>query len=145
MEFESVRFPLDRSKLAELSRAFHERDPVWHDPAVAVAAGFDGVPTPPTVTVLADHWMADGALSHATRLGLDLQRLLHGEVSWEYQKPLRMGDQLTTSTRAVDRRTREGKRGGTMTLVKLETTFTNQSGELMAVRRDTLVELGAGT
>lgn len=93
-----VRFALDRSKLAELARAFHDEDPVWHDQDAARAAGFDGVPAPPTVGVLADHWREDGALAVATAVGLDLARVLHGEVEWEYLVPLRLGDELTTNT-----------------------------------------------
>jgi acyl dehydratase len=88
--------------------------------------------------------MKDGALSHAKRVGLGLERVVHGEVAWEYLAPIRLNDELTTSTRIADRTTREDRRGETMTLVTLETTFTNQHQDLVAIRRDTLIELGAG-
>jgi acyl dehydratase len=139
----TVRFPLDRSKLAELARAFHDDDPVWHDPEAAAAAGFDDVPVPPTVTVLADHWRPDGALGHALAIGLDLKRVLHGEAAWEHLLPVRLGDELTATTTVAGVTSREGRRGGMMTLVTLETTFVNQRGELAARRRDTLIETGA--
>jgi N-terminal half of MaoC dehydratase len=144
MELESVRFPIDQSKLAELARAFHDPDPVWYDEGAAAAAGFDAAPVPPTVTVLADHWREDGAVSHALRLGLDLQRLLHGEAAWEYFHPIRMGDEILMSVRVLDRTTRNGKRGGTMTFVELEMTYTNQHGTVVARRHDTLIETGTG-
>lgn len=69
-ELSTVEFPLDRSKLAELARALHDDDPVWHDATAAAAAGFDGVPVPPTATVLADHWRPKGALEHAIEVGM---------------------------------------------------------------------------
>ena len=57
--------------------------------------------------------------------------------------PVRAGDQLTATTHITGSTTREGKRGGTMTLIMLETEFTNHCGELAIRRRDTLIETGA--
>jgi hydroxyacyl-ACP dehydratase HTD2-like protein with hotdog domain len=144
-ELETVSFVLDRSKLAELARAFHEDDPAWSDPRAARAQGFETIPAPPTATVLADHWRPGGALAHAEAAGIDVARLLHGEASWEYLRPLRVGDELTAVTVVSDLKTREGKRGGTMTFLTVETRFTDPDGALAAIRRDTLIETGAAS
>jgi acyl dehydratase len=141
-ELGSVRFPVERSKMYELSRALHDDDAVWHDPDAARAAGFDGVPLAPTMTVLADHWRADGALAPALALGADLNRLLHGEASWEFLAPVALGDELHATTRVVDITTREGKRGGTMTLATIATDFATPGGEVAIRRLDTLIETG---
>jgi acyl dehydratase len=141
-ELASVTFPIERGKLAELARAFHDDDPIWYSPAAALAAGFASIPTPPTVTVLADHWRDRGALEAALELGADIERLVHGEASFEYLLPIRPGDELTATTRVGDITTREGKRGGTMTLATLETAYVNHRGELVARRHDTLIETG---
>jgi acyl dehydratase len=138
-----VSFPIERGKLREFARSLHDDDPVWHDPEAATAAGFDGVPTPPTITVLSAHWSDGGLIGHALTLGLDVRRLLHGESSWTYGAPVRAGDELTASTHVADVATREGKRGGTMTLVTVETAFVNQRGERVALLRDTMIETGA--
>jgi len=140
---ETVTFPIERGKLYELARAFHESSRAWYDDGAAAEAGFDGIPVPPTVTALADHWRPGGALGTALALGLDITRLLHGESSWDYLVPVRAGDQLTATTHITGSTTREGKRGGTMTLIMLETEFTNHCGELAIRRRDTLIETGA--
>lgn len=142
-EFGSVSFPIERSKLHELAKAFHETSPVWHDPAAARAAGFDAIPVPPTVTSLLDHWREGGALGPALAVGLEVDRLLHGESSWDYLLPVGPGEELTATTRLADAATREGKRGGVMTMITLETEFTNRHGELAVRRRDTLIETGA--
>lgn len=142
-ELDAVRFPVDRSKLAELARAFGDDDPVWHDREAARAAGFDGVPVPPTMTVIADHWRAGGATAMVDALGADLNRLLHGEAAWEYLRPLRAGDELTATQRVESVTTREGKRGGQMTLVALVTEYTDDTGALVARRKDTIIERGA--
>jgi acyl dehydratase len=135
-----LSFPIDRSKLAELARSLFDDDPAYHDPEAARAAGFDGIPAPPTATVLIDHWDPDGIPGFVRALGLELERVLHGEVAWDYIAPLRAGDELTARRRVADVSRREGKRGGTMTLVAVETEFTNQRGELVVRRLDTIIE-----
>jgi hypothetical protein len=142
-ELGRVRFPIDRSKLAELARAHHDDDPVWYDEGAAADAGFETLPVPPTVTVLGDHWRPGGALAPALAIGADLERLLHGEASWEYLEPIALGDELTAVARVTDVTRREGKRGGTMTLVTIQTDFTNQRGQVAVRRRDTLIETEA--
>jgi acyl dehydratase len=140
---DTVRFPVDRSKLAELARAFGDADPAWWDPQAAADAGFDRLPVPPTATVLVDHWREGGALSAATAIGADLDRLLHGEASWELVRPVRAGEELTARASVTDVTTREGKRGGTMTVVTMETEFVDDAGDVVVRRRDTLIETGA--
>lgn len=140
MRLSEVSFPVDRSKQAELGRSFGDTDPVWHDPEAAAAAGFDGVPTFPTVTVLVDHWREGGVAGLVDAIGLDLARVLHGEAEWSYFVPVRVGDTLTMVSSVADVTERQGKRGGVMTLVKVDTDFTNQRGELAVRRTDTLIE-----
>jgi acyl dehydratase len=138
-----VTFPIDRSKLAELGRAFLDPDPAWYDRGAARAAGFGTPPTPPTVTVLVDHWREGGALALAEAIGADLKRVLHGQASWEYAAPVHVGDELTAMTTVTDVTQRAGKRGGSMTLVTIQTDFTNQDDELVVRRTDVLIETGA--
>ena len=143
-EIGSVRFPIDRSKLAELARAFGDDDAVWHDADAARAAGFADIPMHPTTTVIADHWRKGGATAMVDALGADLARVLHGEASWEFLAPVRVGTELTATQRIVDVTTREGRRGGTMTLVPVVTEYADAAGgELLVRRRDTVIELGA--
>jgi acyl dehydratase len=141
-ELGSVRFPVERSKLYELARALGDDDPVWHDHDAALDAGFPGVPMPPTATVLADHWQPGGALAPALALGADVARLLHGEASWEFLRPVAMGEVLRATTRVVDVTTREGRRGGSMTLATIATEFVGEDGAVAIRRLDTLVETG---
>lgn len=139
-ELGSVTFPVERGKLRELARALQDEDPVWSDAGAAADAGFTAIPLPPTFTVVADHWRSAGALEAALALGADLGRLLHGEAAWELLAPIRVGDELTATTRVGAITSREGRRGGTMTLASLETEYRDGAGGLVARRRDTLIE-----
>lgn len=142
-ELGSVTFPIERGKLRELALALHDEDPVWFEEDAAGAAGFDGIPVPPTATVLAAHWTPGALIGRPLDLGLDIDRLLHGEAAWSELRPIRAGDELTASARVADVSTREGRRGGTMTLLVIETRFVNQRGEPVGVLRDTWVETAA--
>lgn len=142
-ELDAVRFSVERSKLAELARSFGDGDPIWHDPGAARARGFDEVPMQPTTTVIADHWREGGAIAMVEAIGADLRRVLHGEAAWEFMAPLTLGAEITARQVVEGITTREGKRGGTMTLVALVTEYVDTNGQVIVRRRDTLIERGA--
>lgn len=138
LDLGEISFPLERGKIRELAAAVLEDDPVYTDAGAARKAGFDGIPAPLNFPVVAMHWRAEDDMIAA--LGLDLRRVLHGEVAWEYLKPVGAGTQLTASRRVADITTREGKRGGTMTLVQVETEFRDGAGDVVTRQVDTLIE-----
>lgn len=129
---------VERGKVRELALALGEDDPVFRDEAAARAAGFERIPAPPTFTTTIAHWL--GADMGIGELGLDLRRLLHGEASWEYLAPVYVGDELRAERCVTDVTTRDGKRGGTMTLVTVTTDFINQDGTTVIRHRDLLIE-----
>lgn len=59
---------------------------------------------------------------------------LDGGGEWEYIKPIKVGDTITSATKLVEAREHEGKRGK-MIFTHFETTHTNQEGEQVAVSR----------
>lgn len=142
-ELEQARFRIDPSKVTELARSLYDPDPVYADPAAARAAGFSDLPVPLTASTLASFSAEGGALGAAMALGLDLGRVLHGESSWEYLRPLKVGDELSGTTTVADVSTKDGSRGGTMTIVVLETAFRDPAGELVLRKTDTIIERGA--
>jgi acyl dehydratase len=73
---------------------------------------------------------------------MDLRRVLHGEQEFEYLKPVYAGDVLTAVTKVTDVYEKTGGRGGTMTFVVMDTEFTNQKGEKVAISRGVTIETG---
>lgn len=139
-DLDEVTFPLDRSKLAELARALHDDDPVWYDLDAARAAGFDEVPMQPTATVIAMHWRKHGVFANANAINADRGRMLHGEASWEYFSPIAVGDELTVKHSVGEVTSRDGRRGGKMSLVGINYEFRDDKGCLLVSRQDTLIE-----
>lgn len=140
---DEVRIPVERGKVLELARALHDDNPIYRDAGAARAAGFDAVPAPLTYSVVAMHWRERDDDRMAEELGLDVARVLHGEVRWTYLAPIQVGDELHGVRRVSDATTKQGSRGGTMTIVSLETEFTNQDGEVVLRQHDKLIERGA--
>lgn len=133
-------FVVEAGKVREFARAIHDPAPRYVDPAAAAADGFAGIPAPLTFTVVAAHHR-DAAAAVRT-LGLDISRVVVGEVEWIYETPVVVGDRLEGRRIVTGVRSREGSRGGSMTLVTLETEFRNQRGELAVRQREVLIETG---
>jgi len=137
--------PIEWSKVREFARAIKDRNPVYFDPEVAKKE-CGGVPIPPTFLMASAFWQAPSAQDSGTALdlGLDTRRILHGEQEFEYYKPIFVGDVLTGVTRLADLYEKEGGRGGKMTFAVVETEYTNQKGEKVALTRSVLIETGGG-
>ena len=61
---------------------------------------------------------------------------------FEFFKPILVGDTLTGVARVADLYEKEGGRGGKMTFLVVETAYTNQRNEKVALARFVLVETG---
>jgi acyl dehydratase len=121
-------FAVEAGKVREFARAIQDpSDPVG------------GVPL--TFSVVAGHYR--DARAAVEKLGLDIKRVVVGEVEWEYSRPLVVGDDLSARRVVADVKTREGARGGSMTLVTLETEFRDANGEVALRQREVLIETGA--
>lgn len=140
LELDEVTFPVERGKVRELARALHDDDPIYREEEAAHAAGHAGIPAPLTYAMTAFHWRdRDAAIED---LGFDFKRLLHGGTTWEYLQPVVVGDELTMRRRVASVDVREGKRGGSMTFVKIDGEITNQDGDLVMRQTDTLIQTG---
>ncbi len=138
-EFPPFEFPVERGKIKEFARALGETNLIYYDRDYARAQGFPDVIAPPTFTRNFHHEEPQHA-ELLKELVIDNRRVLHGEQEFIYYKPLVAGDLLTGQTRVAEIKEREGRRGGTMTFVILETTFKNGAGEVVQVVRRTLIE-----
>ncbi|MGH3432070.1 MAG: FAS1-like dehydratase domain-containing protein [Thermocrispum sp.] len=137
---DEVAFDIERGKIREFARATHASDPVHTDAGATRAAGFEHVLATPTHVVVAGHQRDQRGFVEA--LGLRIDRIVVGSVRWEYVRPLTAGDTVRGVRRIVGDERKEGKRGGTMRLVTLETEYTDAAGEVVVRQREVLVERG---
>jgi acyl dehydratase len=135
-----VAFDVERGKIGEFARATFAEDAVHGDRALAAERGFRDVLATGTHVVVSGHHRDQRGF--VEKLGLELSRVVVGSVRWRYERPLVAGDSLVGTRRVVADETREGKRGGKMRLVTLETEFVDQDGLLAVTQREVLIERG---
>ncbi|MEE8398334.1 MAG: MaoC family dehydratase N-terminal domain-containing protein [Desulfobacterales bacterium] len=63
-------------------------------------------------------------------------RILDGGIEYEFTKPVKAGDTITSQSTITDITVREGSTGK-MVFMTTETTYTNQDGEVIATSRGT--------
>ena len=126
---------VDRTRLQFFAKAIGEQDPVYLDLAAAQAAGYPDLPAPPTFMFAAE--LDSGANDQLlTDLDIPLVKLLHGEQSFKYIKPICAGDTLSVESTITDI---YDKKGGKLEFVVKDSRVTNQKVELVAEMRTVLV------
>lgn len=133
-----VVMKIEAGKIREFAKSIKDPNPLYRDETVAKAE-IGGIMPPPTFLMTLAHW-DDG--DGQPRVPLDTRRILHGEQEFEYFKPIYVGDTLTAVTKVANIFEKQGGRGGTMKFVVMDTDFTNQKGEKVAVAHFTVIETG---
>lgn len=137
---DTVRFDVERGKIREFARASHATDPIHVDVAEAQRRNQRDVLATATHVVVAGHHRDQRAF--VAQLGLELPRIVVGSTAWEYSRPLSAGDSLVGSRRVVADETKQGKGGGAMRLITLETEYVDGDGDVAVRQREVLIERG---
>jgi len=139
-ESPEFQVPVEWGKIREFAAAIGDENPIYHDPEYARKSRFGKPLAPPTFTVIKSFWRKGP--SNQEMAGLDNRYVLHGEEEYEYFAPVLAGDVLTCKARITDAYEKAGKRGGKMTFVVFEFTYSNQRGEKALISRSTLIQTG---
>jgi hypothetical protein len=116
-------------------------DPVYYDLDAAKKAGYRSLPAPPTylgTPVFIPGKSSDtfsGPVEGGPRVQHGLTGLLDGGTETEYFDTICAGDTLTVVQRLAGLDVRSSKTLGVMLITTSETTYTNQSGKVVAVQR----------
>lgn len=147
-----ARVQVERAPLANFAKAVKDDNTVYSDINAAEAAGFDGVPAPPTFGFALEFWGRYPELQKGLTpvegnpmmevIGKLMQNgglILHGEQEFEYHRPIVAGDVLRSEGRVVDAYEKESK-GKTMTFVVTETVWSDdKTGEPVLTARFNLI------
>lgn len=124
-ELPPLTVDVEKGQLRFFAKATGQDDPVYLDDEAAKAAGFAALPAPPTFLFSLDLMQPDPFAVYRS-LGVDLNRILHGEQRFRYAEPICAGDTITLRSRIADL---YDKKNGAMEFIVLETDATNQRGE----------------
>jgi acyl dehydratase len=127
---EARTYEVERGAIRRFAEAIGDDNPVFNDDLAARKSRFGGMIAPPTFCRSLGSAIPDVKIDMPTFRGLD------GGSDWEYLAPIRAGDRITVQSKLVDLRENEG-RLGIMVFTTVETTYTNQFGEVCVIQRST--------
>jgi acyl dehydratase len=151
----SATVQIERSAISAFALAVCDQNPIYRDSRASEAAGFDAIPAPPTFPFVMESWgrfpelqpadapPAGGGMAKV--LGPLMAKggiILHGEQSFDYHRPVAVGDVLDGEGTVVDAYTKESK-GRTMTFIVSETVWRDRAtGEPVVTSRFNVIHRG---
>jgi acyl dehydratase len=84
-------------KIREFADAAGDANPAYHDPAAAQKLGHRDVIAPPTFATIVSLDAAQRVVKDPA-LGLDWNRVVHGEQKFAFDRPITAGDKLATAS-----------------------------------------------
>lgn len=136
-----ISLPVEHGQIMQFARAVKTSNPVHFDAEAARASGFADLVAPPTFTCTYAHWTGGDATDLVDRLGLSLPRVVHGEHRWDFARPVVAGDVLTGARSVASAVRKPSRAGGAMSIIRIDTRFTDSSDQLVLIERQTLIEL----
>jgi acyl dehydratase len=134
--FNPVTASVEPGRLRYFLETIGERNPVYRDKKAAQAAGYGGLPIPPTYLFCLEMMDAENQFEFLETLDIDLARVLHGEQSFTYHAPVCVGDVVTFRSHVT---AVTDKKGGALTFIGVATAVTNQDGVRVADAARTIV------
>jgi acyl dehydratase len=129
------RVRVERGPIEFFATALKDGNPIYHDARAAAAAGFSGIPAPPTFSFVMSHMGTraeeqppdpTGGQNPMFKVMGDLMKqgglVLHGEQEFVYHRPIVEGDVLDGEGRVTDIYEKESK-GAIMTFIVMETVW----------------------
>jgi acyl dehydratase len=123
-------YEVERGAIKRFAEAIGDPNPVFNSETEARRTRFGGIIAPPTF------YRSMMAAFPEVTLNIPGNRGLDGGSDWEFFEPIRPGDRITVQSKIADIRESEG-RLGPMVFTTVETSYTNQFGQLCALQRST--------
>lgn len=130
-------YQVGREKVREFARAIGESSPLCTDIDAARAAGYSDVVAPPTFAIVIS-MEAGRQAAFDPDLGLDYTRVVHGEQTFEYARPIVAGDELVCTASIHTIREAAGN-----DILTTRADITTVSGEHVCTTYSVLVARGA--
>ena len=134
-EFASFTADVEKGRLKFFAKAIGETNPIYTDERAASEAGYRALPAPPTFSMVLDQESPE-FLPVLNLLDIDIAKILHGTQEFEYAAPICAGDTIKVEVKITDI---FDKKGGALEFVVMESSYTNQNGELTTRATSTLV------
>ena len=142
---DTVIMEVEKGAIKRYADAVGDFNPIYWDEEYARNSRYGSIIAMPGFFGWPTRWPESGPNSSKLREELfaalaqaGFKRALDGGIEYEFLSPIRAGDVLTALPRMTSIAERETKKG-TLVFSVTETTYTNQSGDLVARVRQTLI------
>jgi hypothetical protein len=137
------KFPIEPGHVMMFARAIGDDNQIYFDEEYAKTTEVGTRIAPPTFPIADVHFDPERPIPGRPRPeqgeGGGGQRRggggLHAEMTFEYKRPLRVGETLTKKSKPGETWEREGRRGGKLTFSERISEYYDDSGELVAVAK----------
>jgi acyl dehydratase len=134
-EIGSSVLAVERGRLKFFAKAIGETNLLYTDETLARRAGYIDLPAPPSFLFSAE--LDSGAMFRLLDLmDVPIQRILHGEQSFDYIGCVVAGDTVTVNSRVKNL---YEKKGGALEFIEIESQAINQHGDPVARMRSLTV------
>jgi acyl dehydratase len=135
-EYPVTEYEIGREKMKEYASAINDSNPQYHDREFGKKSRYGDNIAPPLFASVYN-LMGCANMFFDPELALNFAMLVHGEQEFEWLKPIKPGDIITTTGKIVDIAEK-----GNNDVIKYEARSKNQEGELVTIGRATFVIRG---
>lgn len=132
----SEPYLVGREKIREFARSIGDENPAYHDVAAAQGLGYADVVAPPTFAFTFVFASAAVVILDPD-LGLDYTKVVHGEQSFVYSRPIVAGDELVVINTIENIRAAAGN-----DMITVKSVVSTTSGEPVVVTTKVIVARG---
>ncbi|MFH1150142.1 MAG: MaoC family dehydratase N-terminal domain-containing protein [Actinomycetota bacterium] len=129
-------YEIGREKMREYARAIGETSPYYHDTEFGRSSAYGDNIAPPSFAAVYN-LLGAAKFFFDPEIQVNFAMLVHGEQEFEYLKPVKAGDVITSTGRIVDIAEK-----GNNDVIKFEARSVNQDGDLVTIGRATFVVRG---
>ena len=135
-EYPATEYEIGREKMKEYAVAIGDMNPMYQDREAGKKSKYGDNIAPPSFAAVYN-LMGCAQMFFDPELKLNMGMLVHGEQDFEFVKPVKPGDVITTTGKIVDIMAK-----GSNDLIVFEGRSVNQDGEFVTVGRATFVIRG---
>ena len=135
-ESKPITFEVEKGHIRSFAEAVNDLNPLYVDGKHARRSKYRGIIAPPIfITAICDRdWM----MNNIANIDSPAKNVLNGGNEIELYEPLRVGDQITVTSKLVDALVKEGRMGKMLFLI-WDFIYTNQFGDVVAKSRNTII------
>lgn len=126
---------IEKGHIQKFAEAIGDTSPLYYDEEYAKQTPFKGIIAPPT---FATTFTMNKPSPLFDVEGFELRRVLHGEQTFFYHRPVRPGDRYWVQSEVKEVYDREGK-SGRMTFITVETVARDINNESVVTSKSTIV------